>query len=142
MPNKSYDYVIVGAGTAGCTLAHRLSEDGRFSVLLLEHGGDDRHWILQIPAGLRSAFKPTSKYNYWFKTTPQKYLNNRQIDQPRGKALGGSSSINGMTFLRGNPRDYDDWAEKEGCEGWSYADCLPIAFATIRVMLAYKCKRT
>ena len=122
---KGYDYIIVGAGTAGCVLAHRLSQDGRFSVALLEHGGDDRSWILQMPAGLRSAFKPTSKYNYWFKTTPQKHLNGRELDQPRGKALGGSSSINGMTFLRGNPLDYDNWARDEGCTGWSFADCLP-----------------
>lgn len=122
---QSYDYVIVGAGTAGCVLAHRLSEDCKYSVLLLEHGGDDRSWILQMPAGLRSAFKPTSKFNYWYNTTPQQHLNNREIDQPRGKALGGSSSINGMTFLRGNARDYDDWASVEGCVGWSYADCLP-----------------
>lgn len=121
---STYDYIIVGAGTAGCTLAHRLSDAGN-EVLLLEHGQDDRTWILQMPAGLRSAFKPTSKYNYWYKTTPQPHLNNREIDQPRGKALGGSSAINGMTFLRGNPRDYDDWAEVEGCAGWSFADCLP-----------------
>ncbi len=121
----TYDYVIVGAGTAGCVLAQRLSENGKFSVVLLEHGGDDRSWILQMPAGLRSAFKPTSKFNYWFKTTPQKMLNNRAIDQPRGRVLGGSSSINGMTFLRGNPRDYDDWKEVEGCTGWSFSDCLP-----------------
>ncbi|MFY1709620.1 choline dehydrogenase [Tritonibacter scottomollicae] len=122
---STYDYIIVGAGTAGCTLAHRLSAGGTHSVMLLEHGQDDRTWILQMPAGLRSAFKPTSKYNYWFKTTPQKHLNGREIDQPRGKALGGSSAINGMTFLRGNPRDYDDWASEEGCTGWSFADCLP-----------------
>ncbi len=121
----SYDYVIVGAGTAGCVLANRLSANGLYSVLLLEHGGDDRSWIIQMPAGLRSTFKPTSKFNYWFKTTPQKHLNNREIDQPRGNTLGGSSSINGMTFLRGNPRDYDDWADVEGCTGWSFADCLP-----------------
>ncbi|WP_027255734.1 choline dehydrogenase [Leisingera aquimarina] len=122
---KQYDFVIVGAGTAGCVLAHRLSADGRFSVCLLEQGGDDRTWILQMPAGLRSAFKPTSKYNYWYRTVPQAHLGGREIDQPRGKTLGGSSSINGMTFLRGNPRDYDNWAEAEGCEGWSFADCLP-----------------
>jgi choline dehydrogenase len=72
---KGYDYIIVGAGTAGCVLAHRLSEGGRYSVLLLEQGGNDRSWIIRMPAGLRSAFKPTSRFNYWFKTTPQERLN-------------------------------------------------------------------
>ena len=122
---EGYDYIIVGAGTAGCTLASRLSEDESASVLLLEAGPSDRSWILRMPAGLRSAFKPTSTYNYWFKTTPQRYLDNREIDQPRGRVLGGSSSINGMTFLRGNPRDFDDWRDRDGCDGWSFADCLP-----------------
>ena len=94
-------------------------------MLLLEAGPTDRSWIIRMPAGLRSAFKPTSKYNYWFKTTPQPHLNNREIDQPRGRVLGGSSSINGMIFLRGNPKDFDAWAERDGCDGWSFADCLP-----------------
>ncbi|WP_018238549.1 choline dehydrogenase [Ensifer sp. BR816] len=122
---EGYDYIIVGAGTAGCVLASRLSEDEGASVLLLEAGPSDRSWILRMPAGLRSAFKPTSTYNYWFKTTPQRHLDNREIDQPRGRVLGGSSSINGMTFLRGNPRDFDDWRDNDGCAGWSFADCLP-----------------
>jgi choline dehydrogenase len=122
---EGYDFIIVGAGTAGCVLASRLSEDPNASVLLLEAGPSDRSWILRMPAGLRSAFKPTSTYNYWFKTTPQRHLDNREIDQPRGRVLGGSSSINGMTFLRGNPRDFDDWHDHDGCEGWSFADCLP-----------------
>ncbi|MDK4742847.1 choline dehydrogenase [Rhizobium sp. CNPSo 3464] len=124
-PSKGYDYIIIGAGTAGCVLANRLSEDGTASVLLLEAGPTDRNWIIRMPAGLRSAFKPTSKYNYWFKTVPQPHLNNREIDQPRGRVLGGSSSINGMVFLRGNPKDFDDWAAHDGCDGWSFADCLP-----------------
>ncbi len=120
-----YDHIIVGAGTAGCVLAHRLSEDGAANVLLLETGPGDRHWTLQMPAGLRSTYKPTSRFTDWFKTVPQSHLNGREIDQPRGRTLGGSSSINGMIFLRGNPRDYDDWEEKDGCHGWSFADCLP-----------------
>ncbi|MCZ4433195.1 choline dehydrogenase [Agrobacterium sp. SOY23] len=122
---EGYDFIIVGAGTAGCVLASRLSEDERASVLLLEAGPSDRSWILRMPAGLRSAFKPTSAYNYWFKTTPQANLDNREIDQPRGRVLGGSSSINGMTFLRGNPLDFDNWRDQDGCEGWGYRDCLP-----------------
>jgi choline dehydrogenase len=122
--NRSFAYIVVGAGTAGCVMARRLADAG-YSVALLEPGGDDRHWILRMPAGLRSAFKPSSRFNYWFRTTPQAHLNDRVIDQPRGRALGGSSAINGMTYLRGNPRDYDDWAAVEGCAGWAFADVLP-----------------
>ena len=77
-----------------------------------------------MPAGLRSAFKPTSKYNWWYYTQAQKHLNNRNIQQPRGKVLGGSSSINGMTWLRGHPLDYDRW-QSEGAAGWDWASCLP-----------------
>jgi len=123
--DPAYDYIIVGAGTAGCTLADRLSADGRRRVLLLEAGGDDRHWLIEMPAGLRSVFRPTSRFNWWLQTTPQRHLDGRRIAQPRGRALGGSSSINGMTFLRGNPLDYDHWARDLGCRGWSFAECLP-----------------
>ena len=122
---EHYDYVIVGAGTAGCTLADRLSEDGRCRVLLVESGGDDRHWMLRMPAGLRSVFRPRSRFNWWFETTPQAHLDGRRLAQPRGRVLGGSSSINGMTWLRGHPLDYDHWATALGCRGWSFAECLP-----------------
>lgn len=118
-----FDYVIAGAGSAGCVLARRLSDAGH-QVLLLEVGPSDKSWIIRMPAGLRSAFKPTSKYNWWYYTEAQKNLNNRLIQQPRGRVLGGSSSINGMTWLRGHPMDYDRW-ENEGAQDWSWADCAP-----------------
>lgn len=118
-----FDYVIAGAGSAGCVLARRLSDAGH-QVLLLEVGPSDASWIIRMPAGLRSAFKPTSKYNWWYYTEAQKNLNGRPIQQPRGRVLGGSSSINGMTWLRGHPLDYDRW-QSEGAQGWSWADCAP-----------------
>jgi choline dehydrogenase len=123
------DYIIVGAGTAGCTVARRLAEAGAH-VMLLEAGGSDRsppltRLMLTMPAGLRSIFKPSSAFNRWYKTEPQFHLDGREIDQPRGRVLGGSSSINGMTFLRGHPRDYDAWAEEHGCTGWRWADVEP-----------------
>lgn len=118
-----FDYVIAGAGSAGCVQARRLSDAG-YTVLLLEVGPSDKSWIIRMPAGLRSAFKPTSQYNWWYYTEEQAHLNNRRIQQPRGRLLGGSSSINGMTWLRGHPLDYDRW-EAEGATGWSWADCAP-----------------
>jgi len=118
-----FDYVIAGAGSAGCVLARRLSDAGH-QVLLLEVGPSDKSWIIRMPAGLRSAFKPTSRYNWWYYTEAQAHLNNRKIQQPRGRVLGGSSSINGMTWLRGHPLDYDGW-EAQGATGWGWADCAP-----------------
>lgn len=118
-----FDYVIAGAGSAGCVLARRLSDAGH-TVLLLEVGPSDKSWIIRMPAGLRSAFKPSSKYNWWYYTEEQAHLNKRRLQQPRGRVLGGSSSINGMTWLRGHPMDYDRW-EHEGAKGWSWADCAP-----------------
>ncbi|MGH6683958.1 MAG: choline dehydrogenase, partial [Pseudolabrys sp.] len=94
------------------------------SVLLLEQGPPNTHWTVRMPAGLRENFKPGSRYMRWYATTPQRNLNNRVVAQPRGIGLGGSSLVNGMVFLRGNPHDYERWQD-EGASGWSYADVLP-----------------
>jgi len=119
----NFDYVIVGAGSAGCVLAARLSEDPAVSVCLLEAGGPDTSVLIHAPAGV-VAMLPTHFNNYAFKTVPQKGLNGRQGYQPRGKTLGGSSSINAMLYVRGHRNDYDHWAAS-GNPGWSYDELLP-----------------
>jgi choline dehydrogenase len=122
MPS-SFDYVIVGAGTAGCVLAGRLAEDSGAQVCLIEAGGSDRHPLVSTPAMVAAAIA-TRRLNWRFETTPQPQLKGRRIAQPRGKVIGGSGSINGMVYSRGHPLDYDDWAAA-GASGWSYADVLP-----------------
>ena len=119
----SYDYIIIGAGSAGCTLANRLSADSKISVLVLEAGGEDSNFWIHVPAGfIKTMVDP--KVNWLFDTEPEANLAGRQIPIPRGKVLGGSSSINGMIYVRGQARDYDMWGQL-GNRGWSYADVLP-----------------
>ena len=119
----SYDYVIVGGGSAGCVLANRLSEDGTASVLLIEAGGRDLHPFIHIPLGMGKMHE-RDMFNWGYRTEPEPNMNGREIEAMRGKVLGGSSSINVMAYTRGNRGDYDRWAQK-GALGWSYADVLP-----------------
>jgi len=117
-----YDYVIIGAGSAGCVLANRLTEDPKTTVLLLEAGGPDRKQEIHIPAAFSKLFK--SPYDWAYYTEEQRHLKNRRLYWPRGKVLGGSSSINAMVYIRGNPYDYDHWRGL-GNEGWCFSDVLP-----------------
>ena len=121
---QSYDYLIVGAGSAGCVLANRLSADPQVRVCLLEAGGSDASPRVQVPAGTISLYK-SRVFSWNFFSTPQKELNNRRLHTPRGKALGGSSSMNSMIYIRGDASDYDRWAAL-GCTGWGWHDVLPL----------------
>lgn len=123
MSQETFDYVIVGAGSAGCVLADRLTESGEHSVLLLEYGGSDRSPLIQMPAALSIPMN-MPRYNWFFHTEPEPNLGGRSLHTPRGKVLGGSSSINGLVYVRGNPLDFERWAS-EGAQGWAYRDVLP-----------------
>lgn len=120
---NTYDYIIVGAGSAGCVLANRLSARGEHTVLLLEAGGSDNSIFIRMPTAL--SYPMASKtYNWGYNSNPEPGVNERQITCPRGKGLGGTSSINGMVYVRGHAKDFDEW-EALGAKGWSYANCLP-----------------
>jgi choline dehydrogenase len=120
---KRFDYVIVGAGSAGCVLAARLTEDPAVRVLLLEAGPADRSWQIHMPAAIGNLLS-SDRFNWNYVSDPEPYLDGRRLTHPRGRVLGGSSSINGMVYIRGHARDYDAWAQM-GLRGWGYADVLP-----------------
>jgi choline dehydrogenase len=119
-----FDYVIVGAGSAGCVLANRLTEDPNVTVALLEAGGQNTSVLVRMPAGAGNLISTKSMHNWGFETTPQAHLDGRTLYQPRGRGWGGSSAINGMIYIRGHARDYDHWRQM-GLTGWGYADVLP-----------------
>ncbi|HFB54453.1 MAG TPA: glucose-methanol-choline oxidoreductase, partial [Hellea balneolensis] len=119
-----FDYIIIGGGSAGCTLAGRLSENPDMSVCLIEAGPSDDTYQIQFPAATAAIMPKPGKYNWGFETVSQKGLNGRKGYQPRGKALGGSSSINAMIYIRGHKSDYDNW-QAMGAKGWGWDDVLP-----------------
>src|SRR5258708_4826533 len=118
-----FDYIVAGAGSAGCCVAARLSENGRYRVLLLEAGPEDKGFWIHVPIGYSRLFA-NPKVNWMFESEPEPELEGRTMYQPRGKVLGGTSSINGMVYMRGNPADYDLWRQR-GCEGWDWDSVLP-----------------
>lgn len=118
------DYIIIGAGTAGCAIAARLSENPNNKIVLFEAGGNDNHPYLKMPAGFLQALK-NPNLTWTYATEPEEYMNNRIIPLPRGRVMGGSSSINGMIHIRGNRKDFDDWRDICGAKGWGFEDVLP-----------------
>jgi choline dehydrogenase len=121
--SETFDFIVTGAGSAGCAVAGRLSESGKYRVLLLEAGGPDRNPWIHIPLGYTKTYTDP-RVNWMFETEPEAQLNGRTLYQPRGKVLGGTSSINGMVYMRGTPTDYDNWRQR-GCEGWDWESVLP-----------------
>jgi choline dehydrogenase len=121
---QEFDYIIVGAGSAGCVLANRLGADLSKSILVIEAGPMDYNLMIHIPAGVYSAWT-NPKLNWNYASEAEAALGERHIETPRGRVLGGSSSINSMVYMRGHPRDFDNWRDTFGLEGWGYADCLP-----------------
>jgi len=121
--STNYDFIIIGSGSAGSVLANRLSAEAKHTVLVLEFGGSDRGPLIQMPSALSYPMN-MGTYNWGFETEPEPHLNNRRLATPRGKVMGGSSSINGMVYVRGHARDFDTWAEM-GATGWGFADVLP-----------------
>ncbi|MBL4836293.1 MAG: GMC family oxidoreductase N-terminal domain-containing protein [Kordiimonadaceae bacterium] len=123
MAKKAFDYIVIGAGSAGCVMASRLSEDAGISVLLVEAGAKDGSLKIEVPALISKLVVPNA-YNWNYRTEQQTHLKDRNLFWPRGKVLGGSSAINGLLYVRGHHRDYDEWAQM-GCRGWSFDDVLP-----------------